>query len=68
MAGTRSDQHDAATITPPAKPIIPSITLRGAERKKNTGRVPMAVKRYVPVVATSAWKTGLKLRNASSMC
>jgi hypothetical protein len=45
MAGTSSDQHDAATITPAANPIIPSIRRRGADRKKNTGRVPMAVNR-----------------------
>jgi hypothetical protein len=29
MAGTRSDQHDAVTITPAANPIIASIKRRG---------------------------------------
>jgi hypothetical protein len=54
MAGTSSDQHAAATMTPAANPIMPSRRRRGAERTKNTGSVPTAVRRYVPVVATNA--------------
>ena len=54
MAGTSRDQHDAATMTPAANPIIASISCRGTERKNRTGRVPSAVRRYVPMVASSA--------------
>jgi hypothetical protein len=45
MAGTSSDQQAAAVITPPAKPIIASISRRGALRKRSTGSVPNAVNR-----------------------
>jgi hypothetical protein len=45
IAGTSNDQHDAATITPAANPIIASMRRRGAVRKNNTGRVPIAVRR-----------------------
>ena len=43
LAGTSSDQQDAATITPAANPIIASISGRGADRKNRTGNVPTAV-------------------------
>jgi hypothetical protein len=45
MAGTSSDQHEAATMTPAAKPIMTSIRRRGTDRKKRTGNVPRAVRR-----------------------
>jgi hypothetical protein len=41
--GINSDQHEAATMTPPANPITASIRRRGALRNRNTGSVPMAV-------------------------
>ena len=48
------DQHDAAVMTPAANPIMASIRRRGTDRTSSTGRVPIAVSTYVPVVATSA--------------
>ena len=57
----------AATSTPPANPIIASIRRRGADRKNSTGSVPMAVSRYVPIVATRACRIGPNSRNNSSI-
>jgi hypothetical protein len=43
MAGSKSDQKDAAIITPAANPIIISNTLGFMDLKKKTSPAPSAV-------------------------
>lgn len=43
IAGERSDQKLAATITPPVNPSIPSKNFLGIDLKKNTREAPAAV-------------------------
>src|SRR5690606_6104461 len=58
MAGLRSDQKLAATITPPVKPSMGSSTPRFMVLKKKTSDAPIAVSNQVNVVAINAEYTG----------
>jgi hypothetical protein len=57
-AGTSRDQQAAATMMPPAIPIIRSIRRRGTLRMNSTGKVPIAVSAQVPRPPRNASATG----------
>ncbi len=63
MDGARSDQNDAAIITPAANPSAPSSRRRSTLLKKKTTAAPIAVMAQVKTVATSACAIGLRLAN-----
>ena len=58
MDGDRSDQKDADTITPAAKPNIASIIDFFIFLKKNTKAAPKAVTNQVKHVARKTWIIG----------
>jgi hypothetical protein len=58
MAGAKSDQKEAATIIPAAKPSIIFKTLLLISLKKNTIAAPSAVMNQVKPVAIRANKIG----------
>ena len=62
-AGTSSDQHEAATMTPAAPPIKLSMKRRGTRVRNSTGTAPSAVSSHVPTAATPACATGDSDRN-----
>jgi hypothetical protein len=63
MAGAKSDQKDAAVITPAANPIIRSSSLWFISRIKKTSAAPQAVTKYVKHVAKKPCQTGLSSKN-----
>ena len=69
IAGARSDQKLAATITPAASPSIPSMIFWLKRLVKNTGTAPAAVRSHVKSVATSAIKMGChEEKNSNRRC
>jgi hypothetical protein len=67
MAGARSDQKEAAIITPAAKPSMPSRSLRLTVRKKKTQAAPAAVSSQVKRQAQKACSRTGSSAKASSM-
>ncbi len=57
-AGTRRDQHAAATMMPAAAPIIPSMTTRRTRTMNSTGMVPTMVSNQVVSPPANACRGG----------
>ena len=66
IAGDKSDQKDAAIITPALKPKIVFKNFLFKSLKKQTVKAPKAVIPQVKVVAINACHTGLILLNQSN--
>lgn len=67
IAGSSSDQKDAATMMPAAKPSIILSTLFLISLKKNTIPAPSAVINQVKQVDASARSTGFFIANKVSI-